>query len=508
MVNVLLKKAVRDIAIYFPGKLLPALIGLITIPIFSRLFKPAEYGILAIIGVFTTAGSIAVSNWLSSSVVRFLPHYRHKNQLGRFYSTTICSYGLSLAALIVFGVPVCLIIKPTVSANVYRLLPLAGLITAAGGLFTILQTIMRADQKAKQFVVVELSMACGSLIAGLSLVLIFRLGVDGIFWGSLLVMVIVNTGMIYSLFKANRMIRLDGFSGASLREFAAYGLPGGVATIGTWLLSMSDRYLIEYIRGTTEVGLYSMGYGIADKSINLVIASLALAVGPILINTWESENREATAGLLGQITRIVIILTIPMAIGLSILSDAVFRVFTTAAYMPGASVLPWVALGAILYGLGHLACVGLSIAKKTMIMARNYITAGFANVILNVLFIPDHGFIAAAINTTAAYGILLAMNIISGRKYLPWLFPWRTLRNVTVAAGIMAALLWTGTLFIAPRLVSLLLSVVIGAVIYGGSLLILGELTQSERARVVSLAQQVWITCSGRLRLWYTGEAK
>jgi len=211
---------------------------------------------------------------------------------------------------------------------------------------------------------------------------------------------------------------------------------------------------------------------------------------------------------LGQITRIVIILTIPMAIGLSILSDAVFRVFTTAAYMPGASVLPWVALGAILYGLGHLACVGLSIAKKTMIMARNYITAGFANVILNVLFIPDHGFIAAAINTTAAYGILLAMNIISGRKYLPWLFPWRTLRNVTVAAGIMAALLWTGTLFIAPRLVSLLLSVVIGAVIYGGSLLILGELTQSERARVVSLAQQVWITCSGRLRLWYTGEAK
>lgn len=492
MVNNLLKRAVRDIAVYFPGKLLPALTGIVTVPIFARLFRPEEYGLLAVIGMFTAAGGIAVSNWLTSSVMRFLAYYRQQGQLNRFYSTLLCAFALSAVALTMIGIPLYFLVQGTVSPAAYRLLPLAGLIIPLGSLFAILQTIQRADQRAKLFVGFELFNVYAGLVVGLFLVVALGLGVKGILLGSVASSAAAVLGIGRWLLRHGMQIKVKCISVATLRDFAAYGLPGGLATIGTWILSLSDRYIVEYFRGTAEVGLYSMGYNVADKSINLVVQSLMLAVGPILINTWESEHRESTKALLGQVTRMTLLLVLPMVVGLSILARPVFRVLTTEAYLRGAVVLSWVSLGAFFYGLSLQAYTGLIIAKKMVVMARNYLLAGAVNVLLNIMLVPRFGFVAAAVNTAVAYGFLLVLNIFSAIKYVPWLFPWRTLRNALVAAGVMAVLLWALGKFTQPNVLTLLLSVLAGAGIYGGVLFITGELSLQERGALRRMAGRAW----------------
>ena len=115
-------------------------------------------------------------------------------------------------------------------------------------------------------------------------------------------------------------------------------------------------------------------------------------------------------------------------------------------------------------------------------MARNYLLAGALNVILNLIFLPRFGFIAAAVNTAVAYTALLILNIFSATKYLPWLFPWRSLWNAIVAAGIMAVALGGLATCVRPAFVALVSSVLIGTAVYLVMLALLRELTREETA--------------------------
>lgn len=508
MLNTLLKRTAKDIAIYFPGKLLPALTSLITVPIFARLFKPEEYGVLAVIGVFTAAGGIAVGNWLTSSVMRFLPYYKRQGQLDRFYSSLLFAFALSIVALGLLGVPVYLLVKNTVSPEVYRLLPLAGIIIAASSLFGIFQTVLRANQQAAWFVGFELAQVYGSLAIGLSLVILLGFGVEGILWGTVAAVLTTNVGIGWWLTRHGMRVSPGSVSFVTLKEFAAYGLPGCAATIGTWILSLSDRYIIEYFRGSAEVGLYSMGGNIASKSITLVISSLMLAIGPVLINTWESENREHTEALLGQLTRLAILLVLPMVVGLSVLANPIFQVLTTSAYLPGAAVLSWVSLGAFIYGLSLLAYTGLILAKKTVTMAQNYLLAGIVNVVLNLLLVPRFGFVAAAVNASIGYAILLALNVVSAKRYLPWRIPWRSLRNALVAAGVMAIVLGGWAMRVPATIVTLVSGVLIGAAVYFTMLAVLRELTSEEKMMFQRILTGFWERNVGCWALWVAKRAK
>ncbi len=480
MIEILLKRSVKDIAVYFPGKLLPALAAFITIPIFARLFRPEEYGVLAVIGMFTSAGVIAVSNWLSNSVMRFLPHYRRQGQLNRFYSNLLCASALSLMVCTIVAVPVYFVARATVSENVFRLFPLAGGIIVISTLYAIFQTVLRADQRSKLFVGFDLLQVFGALAIGFTLVIALDFGVEGILLGSLAAMTTASLGMGWWLLWQGIELKIAHISSETLREFSVYGLPLGIAAMGSWILTLSDRYIIEFFRGTYEVGVYSMSYSLASKSINLVVSPLMLAVGPILINTWESEHKDATPQLLGQITRITLLLVVPMVVGLSVLAVPVFRVMTTDAYLPGARALPWVALGTFLYSLNFQAYTGLIVAKKTMIMARNYFIAGLINVLLNIFLVPRFGFVAAAVNTAVSYGMLLALNIFSANRYLPWIFPWRTLWNALFASGAMALMIVMAGAYVRPSLFFLALTIVAGICIYMIFMIGLQEIRSNE----------------------------
>ena len=73
-----------------------------------------------------------------------------------------------------------------------------------------------------------------------------------------------------------------------------------------------------------------------------------MAVGPTLVRTWESDDRAQTGVVLRAFTRTAVLLLVPMLAGILVLGRPMFLVVSTDEYLPGAAVLPWVALGASL----------------------------------------------------------------------------------------------------------------------------------------------------------------
>jgi len=92
-----------------------------------------------------------------------------------------------------------------------------------------------------------------------------------------------------------------------------------------------------------------------------------------------------------------------------------------------------------------------------------------------------------------AYGVLLALNVFSATKYLPWLFPWRTLRNVLLASGTMALTLGQMRVYVELNLLTLLLAVAVGMSIYLLMLVITREFVKKEVRELQSMFSSLGI---------------
>ena len=102
-----------------------------------------------------------------------------------------------------------------------------------------------------------------------------------------------------------------------------YGLPLMVGNLAAWVLSLSDRYVLGLLRGTSEVGLYSLSYNIADKSIMLLATLFLMAEPAIGVRIWENQGEQDSQRFVANVARLYLLLGIPAAVGLSVVSRLV-----------------------------------------------------------------------------------------------------------------------------------------------------------------------------------------
>lgn len=490
MLAPLVRNTIRGSAIYFIGAVLVSVTGLITLPIFARVFVPAEYGVLSLAMVIVSIGSAIAGGWLASSVNRFFPYYKRIGKLDTFYSSLLFSMIVSLVVLCVLGTPIYFLVRGLLGSELQGLMPLVALLIAATMAFSIFLANFRIKMQAMRYVAFNIGHVYLGLAIGLPLVIYLHVGVAGIFWGQILAAGALGAIMFTMLFLVGRRVKVHSVSLPAVREFATFGLPLIAAAAGAWILAGSDRYIIGFFWGTADVGLYSMGYNIANISVALVVSSIMLGIGPAVINVWESDHREMTGRLLSQLTRIVILIALPATVGISLLGKQAVELLATPGYFAGSSVIPFVAAGIFILGLCALSSQGLGLAKRTGILARNYLLVAAINIALNFAFVPEFGFIAAAVTTTVSYAILLALNTWSANRYLKWVIIRRSVLNSVIASIVMAGAVLLVMYAFSRPLVICPLGIVTGAVVYFGTLFLLREFSSGEISEVKSLIRE------------------
>ena len=420
---------------YLPSVVVPSIVGLAAVAIYTRVLTPDEYGIYIL--VFTTSLFLEVFtlNWLNQSILRYYERYQH-DDISAFFSTATVLFGaisLSVAAILLLGrwLPDSLLGRRLADVIIY--LPLVYVCQAGFKFILIFFRAMRASSRYSLHMSVN---AVAKLAAGLGFIYLLHLRAEGILLGLALA---AGAAFMWEIVRLVRRWRptLGRFSGRLGKQMLQFGLPLIGLVLLDLVLSVSDRYLLQIFQDAAQVGIYAAGYRIAETGVFSVVLFLNLAAFPVLIKVFESDGEERSKALVKDLMAFYLALLFPVVTGISVLSEEIVTVMLGPAYRSASGLLPWVSAGIAFMGLGLYYAKCFELKEKTGMIPLLYIGPAAVNILLNLWWIPRWGMQGAAVSTFLAYLGCLLLLAAAGRKLIRWRFPWPTAVKAAAASLVM-----------------------------------------------------------------------
>jgi O-antigen/teichoic acid export membrane protein len=464
----------RDLVRYLPAQVIPALIAFLTIPIVTRLFEPADYGdyrlVLATVGAFGAAGS-----WLASAIYRFFPEQELQDTILGFRATVRRLLTLNSVVLGCVWLLGLVVVWPFMRRDLRTLLLIGVVVMVTNLMWSVVSAQARVIREVTWYSWGLILNRAITLGGGVALVVLLGLGVDGLLYGSIAGTMLLLPALIRVVRRGMPAGRgqVDGFLGSAMFR---YGYPLTFTALATWMLQLSDRYVIAALRGTAEVGLYTAAYGISEQSMAVILLMFMLPFAVLGSRVWEREGSGAAAEFVATSARSYFLLAIPAWAGLSILATPLMTVMTDTSYREAANIIPLVAGAQLLNGAYYWLKAGTTFTKQTGKQAVAIVWGVGVNLGLNLLLVGQFGYRVAAVTTVVSYATILFIMARWSRRHFPWPFPWASLGRALAAAGIMVAglMLFLAITNLRP-LWLLTASVPLGVAVYGGALVILGE---------------------------------
>ena len=485
----MIKFFVKDIIKYFPSQIAPALAGFISIPIITRIFLPDSYGYYQLVMGIVGALSILVY-WVASSLTRFYSVYERDGKLDILNATLLRCFFITLSIVAFLFFMAVQIFHNRLSPELYKLMLIGDLVFIAASSFSFGLEFLRIKRLAGYYSSFSTWKAAGSLGLGILMIYAFNTGIEALFYGTIVSIVLILPRIYGKALSGMRFFRdliKPAFSKSLFWEMLVYSLPLIAGNLAFWVLNLSDRYIIQFFGNACQVGMYSAVYRIGENSILMITSLFLLTERPILINVWEKSGELEAGRLLSKITRYYILIATPATVGIIFLSRQIMQIMTGAGYHEAYAILPFIAASIYFLGMSQRFMTVFSLVKKTKYYMLIILGAAALNIALNLVFVKKYGYYAAAVTTLIGYIAMLFFNAYYSSKFFKWDFPLPSLFRSMCASLIMGA----GAGFIVNTfkfygILNLILAVISGAVIYGVLLFLFGEILPEEKKEIKS----------------------
>lgn len=472
----------KDLLRYLPSQGIPAVISIITIPILTHLFAPAAYGdyrlVLATVGVFGSAAA-----WLPSSIYRFFPELELANDTGRFFATLRRLTWTTVVVFALLWVVGLTVIRPFINDTLFKLFAIGMFLMAVNTTWAVASGLSRALRQVSWYSFAVSANKALTLGLGLALVLKFGLGIDGLLYGSIAGSLMLIPFLTRAALRAAPK-QSGSYDGRLARDMLRYGYPIALMMMASWLLQLSDRYVIAALRDTNEVGLYSAAYAIAEQGMQLILVMFQLPFAVLGSRVWESKGPDAAADFVSNSSRGYLLLAIPAWIGLWVLAQPVMNVMTDNAYREAAVIMPMVGAALLLGGIQWWYTSGSTFTKRTTQQLVSILIGLVVNLGLNLALVGRFGYRIAAVTTLVGYAAAMLAMAVQSRRYFRWQFPVAGCVRALIASAAMAAvLLPLKGAFPRSSAAQLAVGVPVGALIYGLALVLLREPSADRVAR-------------------------
>jgi O-antigen/teichoic acid export membrane protein len=467
------KLFVQRIGLVGITNILIALSSLILLPIMTKSFSIEDYGIWVQINTTISLIPNIAALGLPYTMVRFLSAEKDKEKIQEgFYSIA----SIVLASTFIISTLLFLFSKNIAAAlfnGAVNIVVLLSVIVFLACLNAFLLNFFRTFQQMKRYSIFLLIQT----YLGVFIVSYFAIKGFSIYTAALgLLIANLVTFFIMTLFIISNIgFKIPKFK--NMREYLSFGLPTIPGNLSSWIVDSSDRYVIGVFLGTTFVGYYSPGYTLGNI-IMMLLAPFSLLLPSVLPKYYDNGEIEKVKTFLKYSLKYFLLIAIPSAFGLSMLSKPILMILTTQEIaLNGYLITPFVTLSALLFGVYAIISNVIVLKKKTGITGTIWIIAAVLNLGLNILFVPYFGILGAASITLIAYGTAFILTLVYTAKFFDFDFDFDFIVKIIIASILMSIII---SLMNPSGILNVLITVVIGAVVYMGLLIILKGIKKEE----------------------------
>lgn len=419
-------------AVYLLAGVLARAVSFLLVPLYTRLLSQDELGSL-------TLGNTYVA--LLSLVLGFGTHAALSRQIPSLPATEHPAWlraalQLQLLAMLLLFVPGLGALR-LVAPSVWPWSTMVALYLAAAGsvLVGTLTQYLVSLQRARSAALANLSVAGLQVVVAMVCVMSAPSpSAQALFLANGAVMSLLGVGAIgWTLKKA---WAATGHAEAQ-RWIFFYAWPVVLHLVANWVLSVSDRVLIERELNARELAVYGVAY-LFNIAVVTFGSALAQALGPRFVQYADQHQHEALQQLA---RRYVLLLTGVALVGGLFARFWLSLVAPLDSYSRALPWVPWLLVAGWFQGVYFLLSQGSWYAGRTL--AISVVTASMAtlNVSLNLVLIPWLGGLGAAVSTAVSYAALMLFHDrLSQRGHrVPWPYDWLFIGFASLVVGLFVA---------------------------------------------------------------------
>jgi O-antigen/teichoic acid export membrane protein len=422
-----LRKLLGQTAVYGLSSILGRTLNYLLVPLYTSVFAshPEEYGVVSQLYAFVAFLMILLTFGMETTYFRFIQDSENKKQVFQNSFVTVVLLN------IVFFFGLLLLNQSVADALLFNEHPeyilLMGAIVVIDATSSLPLAKLRAEEKAKQFAIIQFSSIGVNIILNISLLLLFvdpKEPTEGVFY-------ILIANLISSLVKP--ILLRNDFTGIRLKvdvpllkKMMVYAIPIVIAGFAGIINEVIDRIMLKQMlfdpaKGVTakmadaQIGIYSACYKLA-MLVTILLQAYRYAAEPFFFNQMKNQDRNKLyVKLMNYFVAIVCLVFLGVSLNLDI-----FKYFiSNETFWAGLSIVPILLLANVFLGVYFNQSIWYKLTNQTKYGAYISIMGAILTIAINYLFIPEYGYKASAWATLIVYAFQMVVSYLWGQKHFP-----------------------------------------------------------------------------------------
>lgn len=420
-----IKKLFGEIAIYGLSSIVGRLLNYLLVPLYTFVFiNPADYGVVSELYAWVAFFIVILTFGMETAFFKFIQNEDDKKNV---FST---AFSALLSLNIVFFILVLLLNKDIASLLLFgghgEYIIMLGAIVSIDAISALPLAKLRAEERAKRFSIIQLSSIGVNIILNLIFLLVLfdgnnpEQGVFYIFLANLI------ASLVKPLFLFKSFGLLNGIDWGLLKRMFFFSFPLAIAGFAGIINETLDRILLKQILynpnvpssldyAEAQVGIYSASYKLA-MLVTILLQAYRYAAEPFFFSQMKNLDRNK---VYSQIMNVFIAFVCGVFLLVTLNLD-IFKYFIqNESYWVGLQVVPILLMANIFLGIYYNQSIWYKLSGKTKFGAYIALSGAGLTIIINVIYIPQYGYMASAWATLIVYFIQMLISYILGQKHYP-----------------------------------------------------------------------------------------
>ncbi|NNC94418.1 MAG: oligosaccharide flippase family protein [Chitinophagales bacterium] len=415
----LIKKLGGQTIIYGFSSIIGRFLNYLLVPLYTRQFAPDDYGIVTEVYAYAGFLIVLLTYGMETAFFRFNQKYKGDNLA---FSSGLWSLILTSSAFLFF---IFVFITPISELLLYEKFPryilMLAAIVALDAVTALPFARLREQEKAMKFASFKMVNIGVNILLNLFLILLLpeinnsTPVIDYIFIANLAASAVT----MLLLLPEFRLLKY-GFHYSRFKEMLVYSIPLMIAGLAGMVNEMIDRTLLRRLLPYSEeenlrlLGIYGATYKLSIL-MTLFTQAFRYAAEPIFFKKSDSKDApEFYALVLKYFTYFgcIVFLSITLFI------DQV-KFFLGSDFHSGIVIVPILLLANLFLAMQVNLSIWYKIKDKTKIGAMIAIIGASITIVLNLLWIPEMGYVGSAWATLICYFVMATLTYFIGKRYYP-----------------------------------------------------------------------------------------